>query len=520
MNRLRRFVAVIVAVCFFNVYAARPAHAVVDPLTPYLVASVVFHLGVFGIAVYKKLSGGGGSAASGTANGGAGGVSTAANVTWVDLSGPNGTPKVNSKNIVATVDMSTLKTTVDANGSQAPTLKTTFADKPVTATDSTGVVIQTSIGKFKLGNPVGTGAYEQYSTFSVTQDPSPGAGTYSRSAAPNIEDVQLLDGSYPFRTTFSGGLLSRFAYSTQYASSTYTNSHGYTVTTYYVARSRWNATTTSDPVTYSSNTSPFVPSEAATNINSDTTAQAEVPAMLAKVPKDKLKYLDTSDPSNFSAPVYSLPTPATSQQIADADMKEYKAQLSSLKASADAATAVATANPTPENLTDMNNWKNAYNTWAQGGTGTMTGGYPITSGSSTFPTYNGSASGPSTVQPPTPGTNTGGDAGGSTNGVVYNPQGLSSTPYGSGQTVGDFGGRITQFVNDVKATPIFSMPSSLLGNIPGGGSSTITFSAGRWGTHTYDFSSWGSILDTLKALILIIFSAVAVRIVTLKGGGA
>lgn len=518
MNRCRRFVAVTVAACFFQVYAARPAQAVMDPLTPYLVASVVFHLSVFGLAVYKKLSGGGGTAASGSANSGAGGVSTAAQVTWVDLSGPNGTPKVNSKNIVATVDMTTLKTTVDANGSLAPTLKTTFADKPVTATDSTGVVIQTSIGKFKLGNFIRNIA--GYTSFVVSQNPSL-SGAYSRTAPPNIEDVQFLDGSFPYQAFFSGGVLSRYNYSTSIAPQTWTNTvTGYTETRYYVDRSEWYATTTTDPLTYSSNTSPFVPSEAATTINSNTTVQAEVPAMLAKAPQDKVKYLDTSDPTNFSAPEYSLPTPATSQQIADADMKEYKAQLASLRASADAATVVATANPTLENLSDMNDWKNAYNTWSQGGTGAMTGGYPVTSGSGSFPSYNGSASGPSTVQPPTPGTNTGGDGSGSTNGVVYNSQGLSSTPYGSGQTVGDFGGRITQFVDDVKKTPLFSLPSSLLGNIPGGGSSTISFTAGRFGSHTYDFASWGSLLGTLKTIILIIFSAVGVKIVTLKGGGA
>lgn len=517
MIRFRRFVAVIVAVCFFNGYAARPAHAVVDPLTPYIVASIVLHLSVFGMAVYKKLSGGGGTSASGTANGGAGGVSTAAQVTWVDLSGPNGTPKVNSKNIVATVDMTTLKATVDANSSQAPTLKTTFDDKPVTATDATGVVIQTSIGKFKLGTFIRS--ISGYTSFVVSQDPSRTSGDYSRSAPPNIEDVQFISGSFPYLASYSGGVLYRYSYSTSVAPQTWTNTvTGYTETRYYVDRFDWYATTTSDPVTYSSNTSPFVPSEAATTINSDTTAQAEVPAMLAKVPKDKLKYLDTSDPSNFSAPAYTLPNPATSQQVADADLKEYKAQLASLKASADAATAVANQNPTPQNLTDMGSWNNAYNTWAQGGTGVMTGGYPITSGSGTFPRYNGSVSGPSTAQPPTPGTNTGGDGSGSTNGVVYNPQGLSSTPYGSGNTVGDFGGRITRFIDDVKATPLFSLPSSLLSNIPGDGSSVISFNAGRYGTHTYDFASLGSLLNTLKVLILIIFSAVAVKIVTLKGG--
>jgi hypothetical protein len=99
----------------------------------------------------------------------------------------------------------------------------------------------------------------------------------------------------------------------------------------------------------------------------------------------------------------------------------------------------------------------------------------------------------------------------------YTAPGDAGSAYGSGEQF-DFGARLTQLMNELKGTGLFSLPSQLLNNIPSGGSSTITFNGGRFGTHTYDFSSWGSILNTLKAILLIIFSIIWVKIVCLKGG--
>ncbi len=288
--RLKKFTVVLVLACFISVYASKPVHAVVDPLTPYLVASLIIHAAVFGVCVYKKLTGGGGSSASGTANGGKGAVSTEAQVVWVDLTGPNGTPKVTNKNIVATTDMQSLKATVDANGSQAPKLKAALADKPAES-EQTGNVIQTSIGRFLLGSlGANSSGYDLY----VTQDPSPIYPEYqvARSAPTNVESVLTLDGYSRFQTYFnlsgynpdgsSYGLLSRYSWSTQ-PPSTFT-ANGYTYTKYRVHVQHWNATSTTQEPTYNPNPSPFVPSEAATAINGDTIAQSEIPGMLAKVP--------------------------------------------------------------------------------------------------------------------------------------------------------------------------------------------------------------------------------------------
>lgn len=101
----------------------------------------------------------------------------------------------------------------------------------------------------------------------------------------------------------------------------------------------------------------------------------------------------------------------------------------------------------------------------------------------------------------------------------YTPAPTSSTAYGNPALIGDFGGRLNQFFTDLRATPLFSVAGNFLNSVPAGGSPIITFEAGSFGYHTYDFSSWGAILTTLRSLVLIIFSACGVKIVTLKGGG-
>lgn len=78
----------------------------------------------------------------------------------------------------------------------------------------------------------------------------------------------------------------------------------------------------------------------------------------------------------------------------------------------------------------------------------------------------------------------------------------------------------TQFMNDMKASSFFSMPVSLFRSFPSGGSPDITFSAGRFGTHTYNFSTaWASIIPLLKGIIIAVFGVVSVKVIVLKGGG-
>ncbi len=82
---------------------------------------------------------------------------------------------------------------------------------------------------------------------------------------------------------------------------------------------------------------------------------------------------------------------------------------------------------------------------------------------------------------------------------------------------GDFGGRFGKFMNDISQTPLFSLPSQFLQAIPPSGEATlITFST-DYGEFNYDFAQWPSIVfTTLKAVMIITFGFVAVRIVCLK----
>ena len=79
---------------------------------------------------------------------------------------------------------------------------------------------------------------------------------------------------------------------------------------------------------------------------------------------------------------------------------------------------------------------------------------------------------------------------------------------------------VSGFLDSMKASSFFSMPSSLFQSFPSGGSPDISFNAGRFGTHTYNFSTaWASIIPLLKGIIIAVFAVVAVKVVVLKGGG-
>lgn len=98
--------------------------------------------------------------------------------------------------------------------------------------------------------------------------------------------------------------------------------------------------------------------------------------------------------------------------------------------------------------------------------------------------------------------------------------GFDLDPYGT-QTDADldFGTRFRDFFDQMRTTALFSLPNQFLSGLPSGGSSVMSFSAGRFGHHTFDFSLFSSLWTTLKTIILVLFAWLGVRIVTLKGGG-
>lgn len=85
--------------------------------------------------------------------------------------------------------------------------------------------------------------------------------------------------------------------------------------------------------------------------------------------------------------------------------------------------------------------------------------------------------------------------------------------------VGDFGARWLLFEQSIASSPIFGLPSAFFGGIPGGGSSTISFNAGVYGQHTYDFATWPAVIfSVVSGCVLLACGYVSVKIITIKGG--
>lgn len=108
------------------------------------------------------------------------------------------------------------------------------------------------------------------------------------------------------------------------------------------------------------------------------------------------------------------------------------------------------------------------------------------------------------------------DATQGTDSSSYSSPGESS-PYGDGSAF-DVGQRFQSFVGIIQSSALFSMAGGFAAGIPSGGESTYSFSGGRYGQHTFDFSRFSSVFTMIRALYLIMCSWVAIKIVTLKGG--
>jgi hypothetical protein len=86
--------------------------------------------------------------------------------------------------------------------------------------------------------------------------------------------------------------------------------------------------------------------------------------------------------------------------------------------------------------------------------------------------------------------------------------------------VGNFGTQFNSFRTSLQSTGVFALPALITAGMPGfgAGNPVIQFDAGMFGSHTYDFSAgaWPGILVVIRAIILLICSIVAVRIIILK----
>jgi hypothetical protein len=92
---------------------------------------------------------------------------------------------------------------------------------------------------------------------------------------------------------------------------------------------------------------------------------------------------------------------------------------------------------------------------------------------------------------------------------------LKELPYSWTSDIGgQLGSRFQQFIAEMKDTSFFSIPGQIFGDVPSGGSSSITFDGGEHfgGQQEIDFSNWSSGLAAIRAALYAIFAAVAVKI--------
>lgn len=103
---------------------------------------------------------------------------------------------------------------------------------------------------------------------------------------------------------------------------------------------------------------------------------------------------------------------------------------------------------------------------------------------------------------------------------VYGPgytPGYNNSPYGSdGPGGAEFGNRLSQFMTDLRGSSLFSLPTSILGNIPSSGTSVISFDGGEFGQQSFDFAAFSNQLMVIRSVLLLCFSLLSIRIVTLK----
>lgn len=97
---------------------------------------------------------------------------------------------------------------------------------------------------------------------------------------------------------------------------------------------------------------------------------------------------------------------------------------------------------------------------------------------------------------------------------------VGDDPYGDSEKDFDLGNRFKTFFDEMKTTAVFSLPNEFLTNIPNSSETSISFNGGRFGVQTFDFATFSSLWNGLKAVILVAFGWFAIRIAVLKGGSS
>lgn len=107
------------------------------------------------------------------------------------------------------------------------------------------------------------------------------------------------------------------------------------------------------------------------------------------------------------------------------------------------------------------------------------------------------------------------------NSVSVSPYPSGIVPY-SNSLISSFGQKsfsqvFSDFKNNIQSTSLFSFYSPAF-SVPDSSDSVVSFNAGVYGSHSFDFASWSSLYPYIRALVMVVFSFVAVKIIILKGG--
>ena len=94
-----------------------------------------------------------------------------------------------------------------------------------------------------------------------------------------------------------------------------------------------------------------------------------------------------------------------------------------------------------------------------------------------------------------------------------NVSGGTQAPYTTTSNT-DFSGRLNTFFSDMKSQPLLGFANNVIGSIPSSGTSSVSFSGGRFGTHTIDFSTFAGFFSMLHKILMIITIFVCVRIIS------
>lgn len=72
--------------------------------------------------------------------------------------------------------------------------------------------------------------------------------------------------------------------------------------------------------------------------------------------------------------------------------------------------------------------------------------------------------------------------------------------------------RFEKFIDDMRHTPLFSLPDQVLGNIPSGGNPVYTVNMGQYGSSDVDLSRYSTVFSIVRTVFLVCFSFAALRI--------